>query len=117
MTKVDTPPNLRDQIIEAIALHQGWEESAEILFDKAIMPVLQRAIDAGALIVGRNTGPRIPIHQAVMVWLEQVTGHVMMIRTEEATISRRQLLKILYQFGDNAEKALADAIRNNAAEH
>lgn len=31
---------LREELIEAISLHQGWEESAVALVDKAVMPVI-----------------------------------------------------------------------------
>lgn len=119
--KLKTPPSLREQIIDSITKHEGYgtsaREHAEILFDNAIMPVLQAAMEAGALLVGRNTKERIPVGVALLKWLEQVAGHVMMIRTEEATISRRQLLKIVYQFGDNAERALADTKKISEKEH
>lgn len=118
--KDKTPPSLRQQIIEAIKGAPAPDQeygAAECLFDHHIMPVLQKAMDAGTLLVGRNTKDRVPVHKAVMSWLESVVGHVMMIRTEEATISRRQLLKIIYQFGDNAERALADAAKINQEMH
>lgn len=111
MAQPKTPTNLRDQLIEAINAYEDFPGNVwgEHLFDSAIMPVLQKAMDAGTLLVGRNTKDRIPVHTAVMRWIEEVVGHVMMIRKEEAVISRRQLLKIIYQFGDNAERALSDA--------
>lgn len=109
MTPPKTPPSLREQILEQMRPYLDRGLKAEEIFDRGIMPVLQRAMDAGTLLVGRNTKDRIPMHTAVMHWLEEVAGHVMMIRKEEATVSRRQLLKIIYQFGDNAERALSDA--------
>lgn len=110
-----TPPSLRAQIIEAIEkfniLVDSDDSIAADMFDRAIMPVLQKAMDAGQLLVGRNTKDRIPVHTAVMRWLEQVVGHVRMIEQEEATISRRQLLKIISQFGETAQLAVNDAKR------
>lgn len=38
-------PKLRDALIEAVSLHQGWEESAVAMVDEAIMPVLERITD------------------------------------------------------------------------
>lgn len=111
--KTDTGPSLRDQIIEAMTAYaeqcgrEGYTKAA--LFDEAIMPVLKQAMDAGALLVGRNTRERIPVPQAITRWLEEVSGHVRLLQHEEAIISRRQLLRVLYQFGENAEKALAQA--------
>lgn len=113
-----TPPSLRKQMIDAMNAHaaaQGWADRTPAfnadMFEQAIMPVLQKAMDAGQLLVGRNTKDRIPVHTAVMRWLEQVVGHVRMVEQEEATISRRQLLKIISQFGENAQLAVNDAKR------
>lgn len=33
---------LRDKLIEVVAIHEGWEESAVALVDEAIMPVIQQ---------------------------------------------------------------------------
>lgn len=33
---------LRAKLIEAIAKHEGWEESAIAMVDEAVMPALQR---------------------------------------------------------------------------
>lgn len=110
-----TPPSLRTQIIDSIIAYDNgvaWRmDSPEVLFDKAIMPVLQKAMDAGDLLLGRNTGERIPVHVAVVKWLEQVKEHVDMVRTKEAEISRRQYIKMIYQFGESAERALNDINR------
>lgn len=47
-----------------------------------------------------------PVHEAIKSWLEEVVGHVKRIRAEEAVISKRQCLRVIYQFQENAERAL-----------
>jgi len=119
-----TPLSLRTQIIDAMNTHaaaQGWAERTPDfnadMFDQAIMPVLQRAMDAGALLVGRNTKDRIPVHVAVREWMRKVQLHVDYIRSHEAVISKRQALKVIYQFGDECGKALYEDSRNQQELH
>jgi hypothetical protein len=120
MTKVNTPPSLRTQIIDAMNAYRmdvvGTPDNvsiAEDVFDKAIMPVLQQAMDAGQLLVGRNTKEREPVHQSIIDWLKKTLGHIRMLEIEDATLSRRQAFEIIYQIGLHAERALADAEANN----
>lgn len=115
-----TPPSLREQIIDgmnAIAKAQGWADRTstfnQIMFDEAIMPVLQKAMDAGMLLVGRNTKDRVPVQESIMGWLQQVIDHVAMIRGEESVISKRKCLDVIYQFGENAEWAFNEANIHN----
>lgn len=46
--------------------------------------------------------------QAIERWLGYVLGCVNNIRENESTISRRQLLQILYSIGDSAINAIAE---------
>jgi hypothetical protein len=122
MTQPKTPPSLRDQIIDAMEAHPDWifyqgellvPTTAAAMFDEAIMPVLQKAMDAGELLVGRNTKDRTPVHQGIVAWLELVTAHVTMIQMNEATISKRKALEVIYQFGEQASRALHEARIHN----
>ncbi len=118
MTKLDTPKSLRDQIIEAMDNHSLLygrnEPTIEQTFDEAIMPVLQKAMDAGELLVGRNTKDRVPVHKGIMDWMSMVCHHVdFIIRPSEAVISRRKCLDVIYQFAREAEKGLLEAKAHN----
>lgn len=124
MTQVNTPPNLRKQIIAALNSYRldvvntpNQVSIAEDVFDTAIMPVLQKAMDNGALLVGRNTKDREPVHKEIIRWLETVIDHVKFINNNEETISKRKCLDVIYQFGDSAQKALIDARKIDDAPH
>lgn len=45
--------------------------------------------------------------QILTKWMEDIGMHVDRIKEHDATISRRQLLRILYRLGDDAKKATA----------
>lgn len=112
-----TPPSLRTQLIEAINNHKIDLSSdttiGEDMIDTAIMPVLQKAMQAGELLVGRNTKDRVPVNQGIIAWLEHVIVHVVMMRSNEAIISRRKALEVIYQFAEQAERALHEARVHN----
>lgn len=115
-----TPPNLRTQIVDAMRPYfiQGSHiPLPETVFDQAVMPVLQKAMDAGQLLVGRNTATRIPVHEAVITFLQGMRNFRNRVRENEATVSKRQLLTMLNQLGDDAERALKDASGIEQAEH
>lgn len=102
--------SLRAQIIEAMKDY-GIDVSPcspEMLFDVAIMPVLQRAMEAGELLVSRNTRPRITMPEAAKKWIAGMVGFAEDVRQEEAIISKRQLLSIIYNLGESAARAMAD---------
>lgn len=102
---------LRDQIISAIDHHADEHESilnAFDLFDEAIMPVLQKAMDAGELLVSRNTQPRTPIPEAVKAWIEGVINLCTQVDVAQHTVSKRQLLKLFRVVGEQATRAKAD---------
>lgn len=124
MPKSDTGQSLRVQIVEAMnryAKEKGWADRTPIfnadMFDEAIMPVLEQAMEAGQLLVGRNTKDRKPVDVRIKHWLEEVVGHCRMLEKEEAVISKRQCLKVIYQFGENAEKALTQVNMLEQKEH
>lgn len=100
--------NLRHELIEAIACHEGWEESAVALFDEAIMPILQAAMDKGQLLVSRTSKERIPVPVAMMTWIDGVLHLATQVMEQRNTISKRQLLKIFFSMAQNAAKAKAD---------
>lgn len=123
MTEAVKIPSLRTQIIEAMrnscCEYCGKEGTinVEAMFDNAIYPVLEKAMDAGALLVGRNTKDRIPVHKAVLDWLQAVESHVQFIERNESTVSKRSLLKVIYQLGKSASNALHDANKINGQIH
>lgn len=107
--------DLRTQIIEAMKASPRFDAyrifngDAEGLFDEAIMPVLEAAMKAGELLVHRATEPQKPTAEKIMEWLEGSCHSIAMVRDQEATLSKRQLLKVLYILEENGLKALADA--------
>jgi hypothetical protein len=109
------PPSLREQMIRRLVEYgianvdiDPWK-----LFDEAIMPILQKAMDAGQLLVSRNTQDRVPVDKSIIEWLEKICEHVTLLQENEAVISKKQCLKVIYQFGTEAEKALFEAKRHN----
>lgn len=49
--------------------------------------------------------PPMPKTKIVMKWLGSMSGHIEAIKSHEATISKRQLLRILYRLQDDLERA------------
>lgn len=71
--------------------------------------MFQRALDASlatGLEIRRKQPNEKPVHKAIEDWLQEVVAHVEKIREEESVISKRQCLRIIYQFGESAERAL-----------
>lgn len=107
--------SLRTQIIEAITVFQGWEygelneRDIDSLFDDAIMPVLEAAMQAGELLVHRTTTPEKPTAEKIMEWLENLCNSIAKVRDVEASVSKRTLLSVLYIAEEHGLKALADA--------
>lgn len=101
-------PSLREQLILAMTQRLG-SALAESIFQHDLWPVLDSAMTAGELLVARNTVPQKPVHTAITTWLEGCLAKVHMVHDEEATVSKRQLLYVLYQLQDGAARALADA--------
>lgn len=108
--------DLRTQILAAMNAHtlqMGWADRTPIfnmeMFDSAIMPVLAKAMEAGELLLHRNTAPPKPINDRIMDWLENSCLSITKVFEQEATVSKRMLLNFLAIMGDNAQKALADA--------
>lgn len=105
--------DLRTQIIESMKLYcdkyKFYTFNERMMFDEAIMPVLDAAMKAGELLVHRATEPQKPTAEKIMEWLEGSCHSIAMVRDQEATLSKRQLLKVLYILEENGLKALADA--------
>lgn len=99
---------LRTQLIDAMCF-KLQRDVAERLFDVALWPVLEAAIEAGTLTVWRNTVKPIPVHLAVHIWLKGFLKLVEQIRGQEATTSKAAILKLLYQLEDQAKTAFNDA--------
>lgn len=73
--------------------------------------MFQRALDASletGLEIRRRQPNEKPVHKAIEDWLRQVVAHGEKIRAEESVISRRQALRVIYQFVENAQKALRE---------
>lgn len=104
---MNNPDSLRKQLIDAMCFKLQRNE-AEKLFDVAVWPVLDAAMTAGELLVSRNTQPTVSVPEAVQTWLEGVLKVVAEVRAVEATVSKRELLVLLYKMEQNGAKALAD---------
>lgn len=109
--------SLRAQIIDSMDTYRAKRFDNEKchsittgdMFDHAIMPVLDAAMKAGELLVHRATTPQKPTSQIVVDWLDNTCESIARVRQEEATLSKRMLLNVLYIIQENALKALADA--------
>ena len=106
--KVNNPDNLKKQLIDAMAPRLG-QLLAESVFQCDLWPVLQAAMKAGDLLVARNTEPQKPVADAIQGWLEGVITVVARVKQDEKTISRAQVLKILFDLDKVAQQALTDA--------
>jgi|GEM_PF-3791001 len=100
--------SLRVQLIDAMKARFG-DKLAESVFQHDIWPVLSAAMDAGELLVARNTVPQKPVHEAVVSWLEACCGVITLVHQNEPTASKRELLNVLYQLEEGATRAIADA--------
>lgn len=107
--------SLRTQIIAAIEASELWNMhridivDADVFFDSAIMPVLDAAMKAGELLLHRVTTPQKTVPDALVWWLEGCCNVITKVHAEEKTVSRRELLNILYQLEHSANKALEEA--------
>lgn len=104
--------SLREQIIESM---RGYTLSydarfimADEMFDMAIMPVLERAMKAGELLLHRATEPVPQVSDAIVTWLE---GCLKVIATIHRTkdVTAQEHMAVLAQLEDGATRALADA--------
>lgn len=105
-------PSLKEQMILAMTARLG-APLAKSVFEHDLWPVLDAAMTAGELLVARNTVPQKPVHEALVSWLEVCLGKVALVHEHEATASKRELLNVIYQFEENAARALADAKQVN----
>lgn len=104
--------SLRQQLIDAMKDYGIGASpcSPELVFEKALWPVLDKAIEAGELLVHRNTGPvQKPVHEAITAWLEVVGWTVQKVKAEEHTVSKAILLKLLYDLDTQCQVALSEA--------
>lgn len=99
--------SLKEQLIASLEQRLG-RLMAESVFQRDIWPVLDAAMTAGELLVSRNTQPTVSVPEAVQTWLEGVLKVVAEVRAVEATVSKRELLTLLYKLEMNGAKALAD---------
>jgi len=111
--KMNNRDSLRTQIIEAMRAYDiklgrnDW--SMDDIFDEAIMPVLDAAMKAGELLMHRATTPQLPVNDSIMAWLQGCCAVIAGIHLEEHTVSKRELLKVLYQLEAGANTAVAEA--------
>lgn len=110
---VNNRDDLRTQIIESMRLYcdkyKFYTLNERMMFDYAIMPVLEAAMAAGELLVHRTTNPEKPTAEKIMEWLENMCHSIAKVRDAEATVSKRVLLNVLYIAEEHGLKALADA--------
>lgn len=105
---MNNPDSLKKQFIDAMSDRLG-EKLAESLFEHDLWPVLKASMAAGELLVARNTVPQKPVHEAIKIWLEGCVAVVGRMRSNEATVSKAEALKTLYQLALSADQALKDA--------
>jgi len=105
--------SLRAQIIESMKVYcykyKFYTLNEQMMFDGAIMPVLDAAMKAGELLVHRATTPQKPVSDAILEWLDGCCSVVAKMRAQEATVSKRELLRVLYQLDEGAGAAAAEA--------
>jgi hypothetical protein len=105
---VNNPESLGAQLTDAMRKRLG-DGVAESVFKHDLWPVLEAAMKNGELLVSRNTAPRIPVHEAVVGWLEGVLVVMRRVKADQATISRGKLLSMVLQLGEIGEQALKDS--------
>ena len=105
--------SLRTQIIDSMKAYcdkyKFYTLNEQMMFDEAIMPVLDAAMKAGELLVHRATTPQRPVDEAVLIFLYNMCASIAKVRVQEETVSRRELLNILYHLDESAGRAAADA--------
>lgn len=109
MNFMSNKDGLRTQIIDAMSKYPMSPVMAEDIFDQMVWPVLEKAVEAGKLVVWRNTVPQKPVDESIKIWLRACLGKITLIQDDEKIISKAQLLKTLYQLAVSAEHALAEA--------
>lgn len=107
-------PSLKEQMLLAMTQRLG-AALAESVFEHDLWPVLDAAMTAGELLVARNTTPQVPVHVALIRWLQGISTTVEIIRTYEKTASKSELLKVIYQLEESGARALADAKAVNSS--
>lgn len=109
---VNNTGSLRVQIIEAMRPYfiSGTHiPMPETVFDQAIMPLLLAAIEAGELLLHRATTPERTVDENILIFLYNMCASIAKVRAQENTVSRRELLNILYHLDESAGRAAADA--------
>lgn len=106
--------SLRKQILDAMNKHtgqMGCDGGSNVfnatIFDEAIMPVLEKAMAAGELLLHRATTPQAPVPERVVQWLEGCLK-VIAIMHQHKEITADEAMAVLAQLEDGARRALAD---------
>ena len=122
LSKVNDPeymPSLKEQLIKALEKSPRAylsQSVAKNIFEYDLWPILEASINNGNLLLVRNTGLQKPVGEAIEEWLKTVLWFCQRIRADEATISRRKAIDLIYQFEREAQKALTDAQRVREAQ-
>ncbi len=105
---------LREQMIDALEdyRNQTGSDTTENYIDHGIMPVLQAAMDAGELLVSRNTRPKEHIAKRVDTWVRAVIQTAQNVHNNESTVSKRELLRVLYFLAEQAHAVVRDIDEN-----
>lgn len=112
--QVNNPDSLRKQFIDALEHYPG-RGMAEEIYETSIWPVLSAAMAAGELLVSRATTPQKPVADALRDWLKGCITVVANLKKVEPTVSKRELLNILYTMDKMAQLALRDVEEVRAA--
>lgn len=99
---------LRTQLLDAMYTRLGSTLATEV-FDCDLWPVLEKAIEAGELLVWRNTQPVVPVPEAITTWLKAVVNKIDGMRPFMTRMSRKEALNLIIQLHDQAKKALEDS--------
>ena len=95
------------QLIEAMTQRLG-APLADSVFQHDLWPVLDKAMEAGELLVARNTVKQLPVDTALKTWLEGCLVVIATVHQQEKTISKGGLLKLLYDLEASATRAMQD---------
>lgn len=105
--------NLKEQLISAMENRFG-RLLAESVFQCDLWPVLDKAIEAGELLVARNTRPVLPVPVALRTWLVALIETMKVVHKFEKSLTKEDLLRNLYSLESSASKALADAEQDDS---
>lgn len=95
-----------------------WEsetETTRAFWRRRFERSMDAAFSTGAIgMYEKARGVPLPVDIRIMVWLEACCVQVDSIKKHEATVSKRLVLKTLYNLAESADHAVRDARKHNA---